>query len=146
MIEKTLIKLIAYWHKKLHINEFIICKKFHIKKWEGFIQYNSTTNQYMFNYNLKLLKNKKKKEIIMFILHELGHIYYDTYKLHNKIKGKIESEYLAEKFAIENAQKYCHYKNLLRFKEELKDKKWCKKYPNHAFAFKKLYKKLGGIK
>lgn len=74
-------------------------------------------------------KNKgNEKNVIQYIIcHEYGHIYHDTN--YNTYKEKVESEYKAERFALNKLKKYFPeaYKwAILEGRRVLKDKKWGK--------------------
>jgi len=128
-------------HKKLNIKANIELKQDNrLGKYVAHVQpYDCPCckdNFFRFRYNTKKIKNASKIEILMVILHELGHIIYQHYK----IKDRLKKEYEAEKYAVLQIKKYypSYYKKAIK---SIKD------YTNHSdkiyrIAFTKLYKEL----
>ena len=93
-------------------------------------------NYYKFRYNANKIKKASKVEILIIILHELGHIVYNHYK----IKDRIKKEYEAEKFAITQIKK--HYPAY--YKQAVSCVKSYIKHSDKVYrcAFTKLYEEI----
>jgi len=87
---------------------------------------------YVIRYNMKELIKARKVDILLMVFHELGHIKYEHLKQNEKAIDICEYE--AEKFAIENVEKYYpkYYKTAL---DTLKGTEYNKKR-----EYRKFYK------
>jgi len=126
--------------EKYFINKvYELCEKTRIKK-PHVISRDNRMGQYIAGvtfcsqgyemiYNMKRMKYTTKNLIIMIILHELGHI------KKGEGKDKIETEYIAQKFAMNSIKKYYpkKYIPILKF--------IYKHYTNHH---NKIYKQSFG--
>jgi len=126
--------LASYWCGKLD-TPFPIFKRMNKKsKFLGAVSQVNKNNFY-FHYNFRVIKYIDFGELIMFILHEIGHV-------KNRIKGSyVKKEYLAETFALKLMKKYFpkEYKKQVKdWKKSLKNKEWQKMFPDHYKAFKKI--------
>lgn len=135
-IKNLLLKRIQYWAKKLKIYNFYIDFDFSPSKWRGYVSKSKD------KITLTIYQLIRKNELDSFIIHELGHIKFKTWKYYNTRKQRIKSEYLAEKFSNDTIKKYnrkLYEHNRKEWMKALQRPTWKRKYPEYYAAFKKIY-------
>lgn len=104
------------------------------------VAYDELNCEYILRYNWKELRGCKKHTMLSVILHEIGHIFHPG--KYETDKQKIKSEYLAEKFALEELKHHhpVHYRNeVKRMRNLLKKKSYRDSLPEiYREAFMKI--------
>ena len=140
--EKEFRVFVRKWHKEFKLNRKLKFERRDNMQYACAICYDSKNKIDILRYKLSYIKHIGKTEFIMLIFHELGHLVNNF--LPKTVSQRVKSEYLAEKFALQQAKKHFNIsiEKAFLYKECIYNFVWQEMYPIHAKAFKKLYEEI----